>query len=32
MCVGTYLGSLVLSETLSYSYQNIFLQGRIDLL
>ena len=24
MCVGTYLGSLVLSETLSYSYQNIF--------
>ena len=24
MCVGTYLGSLVLSQTLSYSYQNIF--------
>ena len=24
MCVGTYLGSLVLSQTLSYSYQNRF--------
>ena len=24
VCVGTYLGSLVLSQTLSYSYQNIF--------
>ena len=24
MCVGTYPGSLVLNETLSYSYQNIF--------
>ena len=32
MCVGTYLGSLVLSETLSYSYQNIVFQGRIDFL